>query len=260
MIDMHSHALFGVDDGAQTIGDSIGMIEAAKAAGFDEIVLTPHYMPYGKWHAPMEVVGRNFEILKRVVDKLGLGVELHLGSEINYEYAVPEQICEGAYKNYGESCYFLLETECFGASAQKLISGIKKFSDMGFGTIIAHPERYDFVQEDVDVLNDFIKEGALIQSNFLSLTDYYRKPVRATMIKMLEDGLVHTMGTDAHQKDMYERFGEAARTGKAVVGAKKWKEITEDNPRRILKENERFAAQRAPKVTFSSSLRGGILE
>lgn len=252
---MHSHALFGVDDGPQTIEESLQMLEAATQAGFDEIVLTPHYMPNGRWQTDMETIEYNFDFLNRVKDRLGLPVKLYLGSEINYSYSLPELVCENKYKNYADNCYFLLETERSGASAEALIQIIKRFSKMGFSSILAHPERYDFVQDEVDVLEDFIKEGCVIQSNYLSLIDYYRKPTRDTLIQMLNRGYVHTMGSDAHQSEGYELYEKAEAVGKSVAGPRYWKEITRDNPHALIHENRRIIPQRKGlKTTYSASL------
>lgn len=255
MIDMHSHALFGVDDGPETIEESVQMLEAAIAAGFDEIVLTPHYMPHGKWQPDMETIQYNFDFLNRVKDKLGLPVKLYLGSEINYSYFLPDLICENKYKNYADNCYFLLETERRGASAEALIQTVKRFNDLGFSCILAHPERYDFIQDEVEVLEDFIKEGCLIQSNYLSLIDYYKKPTKDTLIQMLNKGYVHTLGSDAHQSEGYELYSKAQAIGKSVAGPKYWKEITEDNPYTLIHENKRIIPERhGIKTTYSSSL------
>lgn len=254
MIDMHCHSLYGVDDGAQTIEDSVRMLETAASVGFTEVVLTPHYMPYGPWQAPLCTVKKNADILKRVVDKAGIPIKLHLATEIQYEYQIPAQMCGDVYKSFADSCYFMIETQRKGASSEALMRCIKKFGAMGFGTILAHPERYDFVQEDPDILSELVKKGCIIQCNYLSLSGYYGKQTEDCVCALLRKKLVHTMGSDAHQAEGYELYPESAARGVQEAGEAYWNDLMQNNPQKILYSKEKPLLPEPVPITVSSYL------
>ena len=254
MIDMHNHILFDTDDGPKEIEESVRMIETAVEAGFDELMLTPHYFPNGPYLKTTKENTEKFELLKRVVEKAGIPVKLFLGSEIMYAYHVPDLVCSGDFKTLGDTCYFLLETQRRGATAEGLLGVVRKLEQMGFSSVFAHPERVDFVQEEPEILLDFISRGCLIQCNYLSLTDYYGPAPERTIRQLLEMGLVHTIGSDAHQKEAYELWPQADERGKAAAGEDSWKRITMDNPAKLL-AGEKLVTEAGPvRMTVSSYL------
>lgn len=254
MIDMHNHILFGTDDGPETIEESVRMVEAAVEAGFDRLMLTPHYFPNGPYLKTAAENQEKFDLLSKVVERAGIQATLYLGNEIMYAYQVPDLICSSDFKSLGNTCYFLLETQRRGATAEGLLGVVRKLENMGFYSIFAHPERVDFVQEEPEILNDFIRRGCLIQCNYLSLTDYYGPMPEKTMKELLKMKLVHTLGSDAHQKEAYELWDQAQESGRTAAGEEYWKQITVDNPEKIL-SGEKLVPEAGPvSMTVSSYL------
>ena len=92
MIDMHNHVLYGVDDGAQSIEDSVEMLFKAKEVGFSGVVLTPHYMCYQNFTSPVAENKKRYEALKKILERAGLELDLYLGSELLYEYKLVDLI------------------------------------------------------------------------------------------------------------------------------------------------------------------------
>lgn len=231
MIDMHSHVLFGVDDGAQTLSDALAMIDAAADAGFDTLVLTPHYMTYKNYtSSPAD----NAAILDEIREKAPKDVTLVLGNELLYDYKLREAFETGAIRAIGDTDYYLIETTRLSGSAMALQAFMHFLHKHGKKTILAHPERYDFVHDDPNVLLDFMQAGTLIQSNYLSLIDYYDRATTKALKIMLEHNMVQLMGSDAHQTEGYELYPRAEKVGVALVGEAKWRELFEDNPRKVL--------------------------
>lgn len=256
MIDMHNHVLYGVDDGAQTIEDSVEMLAAASAAGFSTVVLTPHYMVDKGYTSPVRENRTRVSALKKAARDAGIAVELILGSELLYEFRLVERIGSGVFTTLGESPYYLVETDRHGGTALGIQNFMAKLEAGGHRTIFAHPERYDFVQEDPDILLDFIARGTLIQGNYLSLTGYYGSTIRDTLVAMLEHGMVSLMGSDAHQPEGYDLYAEAAEVGASVVGAQGWRTIMEDNPRKVLFTDETIAVSPVP---FRPKVTAGVI-
>lgn len=231
MIDMHSHILCGVDDGAQTLDESLAMIDLAAETGFDTLVLTPHYMSYKNYTSSPE---QNEAILDTIRANARKDVTLVLGNELLYDYKLRQAYENHAFRAIGDTDYYLIETTREGGSAIALQSFMHYLHKHGKKTILAHPERYDFVHDDPNVLLDFMEQGTLIQSNYLSLIDYYDRATTRTLKIMLEHDMVQLMGSDAHQTEGYELYPRAEKVGKALIGDEKWHTLFETNPRKVL--------------------------
>lgn len=254
MIDMHNHVLFGVDDGAQCLEDSVTMLDTAKEVGFTGVVLTPHYMCYQNFTSPVSENEKRLSQLKEVIRRIGLEMDLYLGSELLYEYKLGDLLDTGAFKPLGDSCYYLIETIRHGGSEAGLMNFIQKLKDRGYQAVFAHPERYDFVQDDPNILIEFMKKGCLIQSNYLSLTNYYGERSRDTLKIMLEHNMVQLMGSDAHQAEGYALYPNAAEVGISVVGEEKWHEIVCTNPEILLAGERKLVP--SPKQYHAPALTG----
>ncbi|MEG0495757.1 MAG: CpsB/CapC family capsule biosynthesis tyrosine phosphatase [Eubacterium sp.] len=234
MIDMHNHVLYGVDDGAKTMEDSIEMLKKAKDVGFSGVVLTPHYMCYHHFTSTVAENEVRFNALKAEIERIGLNMDLYLGSEHLYEYKLNALIDTGAFKTLGESPYFLVETIRHGGTAIGIENFMLNLQSKGYKTIFAHPERYDFVQEDPNILMEFMNRGCLIQSNYLSLTGYYGEPSKRTLETLLTHDMVQLMGSDAHQIEGYALYPQAEKLGIDLIGVEKWNAMMCVNPECIL--------------------------
>ena len=234
MIDLHNHVLFGADDGAQNIEESMALLKAAKAAGFTGAVLTPHYMLSRNFTKTVAENEKAFDAIQTCMKAVDPEFELYLGSELFYDYRLVDLIGKNVFTTLGNTNYYLVETGRQGGTALGIMNFMLKLEQAGGKCILAHPERYDFVQDDPNVVMEFIQRGTLIQSNYLSLTDYYGKTTQDTMKILLENDMVQLMGSDAHQPEGYELYAEAKAVGEAIVGEDKWREITEINSHKLL--------------------------
>lgn len=235
MIDMHNHVLYGVDDGAQSIEDSVEMLFKAKEIGFSGVVLTPHYMCYQNFTSPVAENKKRYETLKKILARAGLELDLYLGSELLYEYKLVDLIDKEEFTTLAGTPWFLVETIRHVGTATGVQNFMHKLKEKGYKAILAHPERYDFVQEDPNVLLDFMKSGVLIQCNYLSLVGYYGEPSRHTLEILLKHHMVQLMGSDAHQVEGYERYPEARAAGVSLVGEEEWNRIMCRNPELLIK-------------------------
>ncbi|MGL4797440.1 MAG: tyrosine-protein phosphatase [Paraclostridium sp.] len=196
MIDIHCHILPNVDDGSESLEESIKMAKLAESEGITKIVNTSHYhidFKYTMGKQLKEEVNKFNEILKNNDIK----IEIILGNEIYYTNDFIEKFNELDFFSINKSKYILIEFSPinFPKDIKDVIYEIKI---RGFVPILAHVERYTHIQEDINIIFDCIKEGALIQMNASSIIGKNGKIVESTSKKLLDCNMVHFIATDAH--------------------------------------------------------------
>lgn len=120
MIDMHNHVLYGVDDGAENLADSLAMIEKAVSLGFDTLALTPHYMTYRGYTAAPALCDRRMAEIETALLKDKVPVRLIAGNELLYDYDLVRVFGAGKFRTIGATDYYLIETTRQGGSALAL--------------------------------------------------------------------------------------------------------------------------------------------
>lgn len=194
MVDIHNHILFGVDDGARTIEDSINMIKEEISSGVNQIILTPHFNK--RIDASIETINNNFEMLQAQVISENINVELFLGSEVYMDRNYYETIWESSYNTLAGSRYLLVEFS--PAEDLKNIPEIcYEVSLKGYIPVIAHIERYEDLYDNVKLLSEILKE-ALIQVNAHAIIDKENKSTQRFVTYLLKNQLVSFVASDAH--------------------------------------------------------------
>lgn len=213
MRDMHCHILPGVDDGARDLDESLRMLEAAKAAGVTSIVCTPHCRdPYFDYNAMWDA----FELLKRHAG----GFPLTMGFEVNHAKLMDlgmEWVDHLAFDGGRE---FLLE---LSTRADKLMFNeyertIFELQGRGYTVIIAHPERYRAVQQDIDVARRLVKMGCKLQASADFIAGGRLGKEKKPAKRLFEENLYSFIASDAHREEHY-RYLERARREYSVRGA-----------------------------------------
>jgi len=196
MIDMHSHILPGVDDGAESYQDSIRMLAIAAEDGITDIIATPHYIHH-EINNTYSLIKNKCDQLFQAVKENSINIRIYPGSEIFICMEMVRLIKEGQVATLNHSEYVLLELpmKYIPAYAYDVIYRLKL---EGYTPIIAHPERYDYIIHDASILYNMIKRGALAQMNAGSLTGMYGKNIKQTAWRLLRHGLIHFISTDAH--------------------------------------------------------------
>jgi protein-tyrosine phosphatase len=232
MIDLHSHILFETDDGSNNIEESVKMAKEAYTAGFTTICCTPHYLEpqYKKTKKENE---ETLNKLKEALAKENIPIELLLGNEIFIVQNMEKLIEEGKASQLGASEYILIELPMF----QKLNNAIDILRDLPYSKIIlAHPERYKYVQKDISYLDEFIEMGVLLQCNYESILGKYGIKAQKTMKKLLKQGKVDLLSTDTHKKEStYTKMPEIEKKLKKVVKKDYFEDLTVNIPKEILK-------------------------
>lgn len=196
MIDIHSHILPGVDDGSSGIEESIRMAELYLENGIDKVIVTPHYIE-GTDSTTLDENKVVLENLKRVLKKKNLDLKLYLGNEIYVSPDTLSHITNRKAATLNETKYVLVELPMHDIPMY-MKNTIYELSLKGYIPIIAHPERNTKIQENPNILYEFIEGGALAQLNLPSIEGRYGSRPKEIGEILLAHNMIHFVGTDAH--------------------------------------------------------------
>lgn len=200
MIDIHSHIIPGLDDGSKDLETSIKMIERAIKCNTRAIVATPHYYR-GYFETPFDIVAEEVEMLKREIKKRGINIDLYPGQEVFLDKYTVQMYKNGQVKGNNGSRYLLIELP-MGKYSESYIESIYEMKLMGAVPVIAHPERYRYIINNVNNINPFIEEGCLFQINTGSITGLFGKEVQKTAQALIENGICSFVASDAHSANV----------------------------------------------------------
>lgn len=162
-IDMHTHILPGVDDGAKDWDTCVNMLVKSEECGVHKVIATPHYYPWGKNSASDRIRELCKEAKKKLEMKHGISMDIYPGNEIYYNMDVIHHLKEGNVLTLADSRYILVEFG-IGDSYQVFCRAVKEFCDSGYIPILAHVERYECLRQPYKMQQ--LKEmGALFQMN-----------------------------------------------------------------------------------------------
>ena len=195
-IDMHSHILPGMDDGARSMGQTLRMLEIAVSEGITTMIATPHNMP-GKGCPPGSVVRRKVDELCHTVEQEGISLEIVAGTEYYYREEVLDFLDSEDVVTLGNSDCVLVEFEPL-AERNYIRNALRNILGLGYRPVIAHVERYAKLMEDTAVLGDMRKNGILVQVNAMSVTGDNGRQAKKDVRNLLKKGLVDFVATDAH--------------------------------------------------------------
>jgi protein-tyrosine phosphatase len=195
-VDMHNHLLFGLDDGAKIIEDSIELILGMKALGREKIIMTPHIMSdFYKNNAGTILPTLN--ILKQKVQELGIDIQLEAAAEYYLDDTFVKQIESGEEMlTFGKN-YLLFETAFLNEPPQ-LKSVIFEMKSRGIKPVFAHPERYLYMHENFSKYENLFERDICFQINILSLSGYYSPEVKKIAEKLIDAKMVHFVSSDCH--------------------------------------------------------------
>lgn len=239
MIDMHCHILYGIDDGCKTIEESIETIKKMKDAGFDSIVLTPHYIEDSSFKANNNLKLQRLEILKKELLKNNIEVNLFLGNEIFINESIDELIINKEIRSINNSRYILVELP-FNSQILNLDDYIYELSLKGYRVIIAHPERYTYFKDDYKEAKKLYDSGVLFQVNYGSIIGQYGNGSKKLVKKLLKDDMVDFISTDIHKPDskLFDRFDEIKRKIIKITSEDKFNEITCNNMVKVVNDKD----------------------
>ncbi|KGL60308.1 tyrosine-protein phosphatase [Polaribacter sp. Hel1_33_49] len=197
-VDMHSHLLPGIDDGAKDLDTSIALIQKMSSYGIKNFITTPHVLGDMYPNTP-EIIKSKLNEVREALQKRNI---TDITIDAAAEYMLDEQFSAILEKDKLltlKDNYILVEMSYFNAPIN-LYEILFEIQLKGYKPVIAHPERYNFYHNDFKHYYKLKTAGCLFQLNLLSLTEHYGKPVQKTTEKLLKENLYDFVGTDAHHE------------------------------------------------------------
>ncbi len=233
MIDLHSHILPGLDDGARNLGEAVEMVRMAADSAISAIVTTPHCSDdrCGEIRAGLR-------ILREAVKELELPVHLYAGMEIFGTWQTARLLSEGKLLTINGSRYPLVEFS-FRTSGAQETRILEQILRAGFTPVVAHPERYEYIQYDPRLMNLWYQMGCRFQVNRGSLLGRFGEGPRRTALELVERGFAAAVATDAHSSRFRTPWMADIREflrQEFSAEAAAW--LLEENPRRILRNEQ----------------------
>lgn len=195
-IDIHSHILFDVDDGAEDELTSVKMLEMAYRDGIRTVVATPHFHPV-RCKSTKDKIQQNFDKLNEVVKKLHPDMRLYLGREVLYATGIEEKILLDKVFNINHTDYVLVEFSAHD-SFQYIRTSLNNVLLSGNIPILAHVERYQSIVQDWKQVYELRSLGTVIQVNAASVTGDCGWTIKRFTKRLLKEHLVDVIATDAH--------------------------------------------------------------
>lgn len=197
MTDLHSHIVYDVDDGSSSVEESIELLKGLKSVGFDNVIMTPHYIEGSEYCSENEEKLEKLDILRNEVRRNNIDINLYLGNEVFINDHMVEGIENGRIYTLNNSKYLLFELP-FHNRIISLSDIIYEIKIQGYIPILAHPERYIYFQDNYDLVDELKEEGLLFQANFASILGYYGKGAQKLLKYMLKNEYIDFLGTDIH--------------------------------------------------------------
>lgn len=243
MVDLHSHIIWGVDDGSKSREMTLNMLNLAIEGGTNKIVCTPHYMP-GYYEYTLDEIKKRQIDLKKLILEEGLDIETYIGQEVYYTNNILENYEKGYIGTINNSRYMLIEFDMRSFSSTEVLENLYELQLKGIVPIIAHPERYIKFIKKPSLINDFIKEGFLFQLNIGSLLGHFGTEVKKLAESYLKNKVYSAIGSDGHRDEK--------RTTNMKEGIKIIEKLDADYLRYLNKSGEKILENE--EISFRGSL------
>lgn len=233
LYDVHCHMLPGVDDGADDEYEMMKMVRIAYAEGIRTIMMTPHYHPY-RGSADADRIRRVFGKARSLIRQYFPDMEVYEGCEIYYQSDVVSMLKNQELLTLAGSSYVLIEFSV-DAECSYVREAMNEILFAGYFPVIAHIERYDNVIDDMDFVRELVESGVYVQINAGAVLGKSGSKTKKDVKKLLTEGLVHFVGTDAHdEKVRAPLMKKCARHVERKYGKDEAERIFHDDPAAVI--------------------------
>ena len=234
MIDFHNHIIPNLDDGSKSIEMSLSMLKEAQSQGITDVINTVHFQHpklYAK-NTSYDFVINEVKKMEEIAHSNNINIKIHPASEVFFQFNLID-ILDNPITTFGNNKYMLIEFNTLSFPKDYEYE-LYKLQLRGITPIIAHPERYRGIQKDVKLAKKWIERGYLVQIDCASILGGFGKNVQAAAIKLLQNGLCHLVGSDAHN-DRNRNFmlKDAYLVAERIIGSEAIL-LVQDNPKKIM--------------------------
>lgn len=200
MIDIHSHVLFDMDDGAETLATSIELCRDSYMNGCDSLVLTPHFFEYSYLEDFIEERDMRITLLREALEKENIPLEVLPGAELFLSDRVfgADNLDELTING---TKYMLCEMSLNPFDTKNVTRWFDELIDRSYTPILAHPERYYEFHQNYDLIDEILDRGVIFQVNLDSLIGENGSLAQGMAIDMVRRGIAQIIASDAHDLD-----------------------------------------------------------
>lgn len=196
-VDIHSHILPGIDDGAKTIDDAIALLDGLASVGCTQFITTPHVMR-SVWDNTRENIEAKLTETRQLLDSRGVNLPIRAAAEYLLDANFAELFKTQPLLTLKDN-YVLIEMSYVNPPIQ-LFEFLFELQVAGYIPVLAHPERYGFYHNDFAKYEQLKNAGCYFQINLLSTVGYYGEGVYKAAEKLLKKGMIDFSGSDAHHE------------------------------------------------------------
>lgn len=233
MIDLHCHILPGIDDGAPDLETALEMARIAVADGVTVTACTPHIMP-GYYENTGPDIRVRVRRLQAELDEAGIPLRLTTGADVHLVPGLASGLRSGHLLTLADSHYFLFEPP-HHVAPPRMEDAVFDVMAAGYQPLITHPERLRWIESHYEVMTRLAHAGAWMQITAGSLTGRFGKRSQYWAERMLDDGIVHVLATDAHNlRNRKPLLAEARELVAQRLGAQAASDMVLTRPRAVL--------------------------
>jgi len=204
-VDLHSHLIPGIDDGSQSMEESLNLLKGMDALGYEKVITTPHIMSDAYRNTP-QIITDGLNALRKEAIKEGLSIEIEAAAEYYLDDGFEDLLQKGEMMTIkGE--YILFETSYFAKPLQ-LEEMIFSISLAGYKPLMAHPERYRYIKDLLTEYGRFKELGVLFQVNLNSFGGHYGRDAKQKADFLSQEGMIDFLGSDVHHKKQVDTLSE----------------------------------------------------
>ena len=209
--DMHSHILPGIDDGSDGIDTSVELIRGMKELGYKRLIATPHIM-WDMYRNTPDIINRQLEQVRKALQKENIDIQVDAAAEYFLDEHV-EDLLRKNEKLLTVSDNRVLTEFSMAFPSLNIKEILFEMQMQGYQPIIAHPERYTYLQKNKEFYDELRDIGCIFQLNILSLGGGYGKSVLELAQYLLKNNYYTLVGTDLHHSGHLEDLGSSRLAG-----------------------------------------------
>ena len=233
MIDLHSHLLPGIDDGAPTMEVALEMARLAVADGVHTMACTPHIYP-GLYLNDTASIERACHQLQDALDANGIALTLVSGADVHLVPGLLQGLRSGEVPTLNRSRYVLLEPS-HRVRPPRFEESVFELVAAGYTPVVTHPERLSWIEEHHDVFPRLVRQGAWMQLTAGALSGLFGKRAQYWSERLLGEGCAHLLASDAHTTGRRAPgLSQARELAQRLVGEDEARRLVLDRPQAIL--------------------------
>ncbi|MBN2896759.1 MAG: capsular biosynthesis protein [Campylobacterales bacterium] len=195
-VDLHSHLIPGIDDGAESMDEAIELILRLKALGYTKLITTPHIASH-RYLNTSQIILDGLKELRIELRVRNIDIEIEAASEYYLDEHFMQLLEQRDILTFGGS--FVLFELSYVNHPLSLFEMIKRMQEAGYKPVLAHPERYLYMYKAFEKFEQLKTMGVCFQLNLNSLTGYYSAEVKAAAMALLDRGMIDFIGSDTHK-------------------------------------------------------------